>query len=89
MSPNLESHITTRNKPTNGDIPLILTPLTEVDILFEENNHLEEHVEFIPDLIVPNDINYIPLEQNLRGLLVSSCFIHFMIYYYKNYVVYL
>lgn len=72
MAPNLESHTLEESHSFDSETTLILTPLE--DTLFEENNPVDDtpDLEELVDLIsVPIDINYIPLEQNLRELLVS------------------
>lgn len=74
MSPNLEKHIFKRNHARGGDISLTLAPITETNALDEENNPFAEVTqhEYIPDITIPIDVNYIPLEHNLRELLVRS-----------------
>lgn len=74
MTPNLETHNPKFNQSLEDDIPLLLTPIIENEVLFEENNQFEDHslYQFIPDITIPMDISYIPLEQNLRELLVRK-----------------
>lgn len=73
MPPNLESYSNENESLSNGT-SLILSPLTDADILFEENNPLEEVPEYevLIDVTIPITVNYVPLEQNLRELLVSN-----------------